>query len=314
MLLALFCALLSTGSSLSPAGNVLILDHVNLNHPKGGHDALKRFYFETLGLACDPRKEDNLAKGRKTLWANAGATQLHLPEANEAQVLDGQVTLAYDSLDAVRQRLEMQGFGWRNDGEEIVCACPWGTSFRLVAAQKRAEGLGGAQPGPASEALGIVDVTLHIPKAVSVAAVARFYAQIVGAETTLDGEVCRVQTGPTQTLTFAHRRDGAPVLHDDRAVDENGQPQNLGPHVSMYLADMEGAYDRAAKLGLCYVNHRFSRRAYSLEEAREQCMFRILDVVDPDDPKVRLFGLEHELRSATKIDGSKYKSCPLFDV
>jgi len=82
----------------------------------------------------------------------------------------------------------------------------------------------------------------------------------------------------------------------------------------MYLADMEGAYDRAAKLGLCYVNHRFSRRAYSLEEAREQCMFRILDVVDPDDPKVRLFGLEHELRSATKIDGSKYKSCPLFDV
>jgi hypothetical protein len=41
-------------------------------------------------------------------------------------------------------------------------------------------------------------------------------------------------------------------------------------------------------------------------------MFRILDVVDPQDvgagPIIRL---EHEVRSVTKADGTKYKSCPV---
>ena len=56
-------------------------------------------------------------------------------------------------------------------------------------------------------------------------------------------------------------------------------------------------------------------RAYSEEEAVEQCMFRMLDVVDPDDVAAGpILRLEHEVRSATKADGTKYKSCPLDDV
>ena len=61
-----------------------------------------------------------------------------------------------------------------------------------------------------------------------------------------------------------------------------------------------------------YVNHRFKRRAYNEQEAIEQCMFRTLDVVDPQDVDAGpIFRIEHEVRSATKADGSKYKSCPL---
>ena len=36
--------------------NVLIVDHLNLNHQKGRHDLLSAFYFDLLGLAVDPRK------------------------------------------------------------------------------------------------------------------------------------------------------------------------------------------------------------------------------------------------------------------
>jgi hypothetical protein len=68
-------------------GNILVLDHLNINHESGRHDLLKKFYFDILGCSVDPRKEENLAKGKKTLWANAGINQFHLPEATTAQVL-----------------------------------------------------------------------------------------------------------------------------------------------------------------------------------------------------------------------------------
>ena len=53
-----------------------------MNHEQGRHDLLKAFYFDLLGFAVDPRKIENLDKGKKTLWANAGIAQLHLPEGN----------------------------------------------------------------------------------------------------------------------------------------------------------------------------------------------------------------------------------------
>ena len=62
--------------------NVLVMDHININHAKGRHDLLRAFYFDVLGLAVDPRKAENLDKGKKTLWANAGIAQFHLPEGS----------------------------------------------------------------------------------------------------------------------------------------------------------------------------------------------------------------------------------------
>ena len=53
----------------------------------------------------------------------------------------------------------------------------------------------------------------------------------------------------------------------------------------------------------------------SKDEALDQCMFRVLDVVDPDAPENGpIVQIEHEIRSCVKPCGSKYKSCPLREV
>ena len=39
---------------------------MNMNHEKGRYDLLKAFYFDLLGFAVDPRKMENLDKGKKT--------------------------------------------------------------------------------------------------------------------------------------------------------------------------------------------------------------------------------------------------------
>ena len=44
---------------------VLLLDHLNINHERGRHDALKSFYFDFLGCGIDPRKYDNYLAGEK---------------------------------------------------------------------------------------------------------------------------------------------------------------------------------------------------------------------------------------------------------
>eukprot|EP00961_Rhodomonas_salina_P135638 1824793-Rhodomonas_salina.1 len=52
-----------SGSAQETQGNILILDHVNINHEKGRHDLLKTFYYDVLGFAADPRKAENIEKG-----------------------------------------------------------------------------------------------------------------------------------------------------------------------------------------------------------------------------------------------------------
>lgn len=89
---------------------------------------------------------------------------------------------------------------------------------------------------------------------------------------------------------------------------------NHGPHVSVYVRDLAASYRRAAELGATFVNTRFKRKAYSLPEALDQAMFRCLDIVDPSNRAAGpILRLEHEVRSMTNADGSKYKSCP-FDT
>eukprot|EP00620_Florenciella_sp_RCC1587_P017680 CAMPEP_0182559932 /NCGR_PEP_ID=MMETSP1324-20130603/2858_1 /TAXON_ID=236786 /ORGANISM="Florenciella sp., Strain RCC1587" /LENGTH=567 /DNA_ID=CAMNT_0024772249 /DNA_START=44 /DNA_END=1747 /DNA_ORIENTATION=- len=305
--------------------NVLIVDHLNLNHQKGRHDLLSAFYFDLLGLAVDPRKEENVAKGKKTLWANAGIHQFHLPEGKpNAQVFDGVITLAYKDLRKVVARIEGRNpildetsFAYEVDGTggSIAVTDPWGTAFNLVE-----DPMGGAldprgsQPGPASDALGMPDLCVHVPPGTNLAGISRFYEQILGASTlSLTHSALVLQASPSQTLSFRHKAGASP--HADMEVLENG-PANNGVHVSMYIADLKSAYAKAEALGVTFVNHRFSRQAYTLEEAVEQCMFRVIDVVDPDDPsKTPILQLEHEVRSTVKADGkNKYKSCPFDEV
>ena len=53
---------------LSGGGNVLIVDHLNINHEKSRHDLATAFYSGVLGCVADPRKAENLEAGKGTLW------------------------------------------------------------------------------------------------------------------------------------------------------------------------------------------------------------------------------------------------------
>lgn len=306
--------------------NILILDHVNLNHERGRHDLVRAFYFETLGLACDPRKSENIARGKGGVWANAGIHQIHLSEGATAQVFDGVITVAYDSLEAVRGRLAVPPsvlvgtrYAWTGImGDEIQVSDPWGSRFVLVE-RDGARDARGVQPGEVSEACGIVDVTVFVPGVVELEAVARFYTRLLGftVKGWKEGKVMLFAGSEEQTISFSHRledEDTGYVRHDD-VTEEDGRSSNAGVHLSMYVADLPRAYRAVEEMGSVYINYRFRRQAKTLEESVEQCMFRVLDVVDPEKPERGvLFKLEHEVRSAVTVDGEKYRSCPLDKV
>ena len=324
----------STAQQQQPVGNVLILDHLNINHEKGRHDLLKAFYFDFLHCAIDPRKEENIAKGSKTLWANVGASQFHLPEGKpDAQVFDGLITLSYPNLDGLRERYEdetirsiLDGTKFQvedNGNDEMLISDPWGSQFKIVAEEQGKKDVRGVQKGEPSEGLSMPDLTVYVPPGSNFAGIGRFYEVVLGAPTLECGDsYCSISVGPGQTLTFAAHPDGseAKICHDDLRDEGEieGKPHymsNYGPHISMYVANLRKCYNKANEFGLCYVNPRFKRRSYTVEEAVDECMFRCLDIVDPDDVDAGpILKLEHEIRSVVKRDGSKYKSCPFEDI
>lgn len=328
---------------------VLLMDHFNINHEKGRHDALKAFYFDFLGCAIDPRKEENLHIGKMTLWANAGMHQFHLPEGKpNAQVFDGVITLIHEDLSALMQRYNDYLDGDERfeplkdteflvgvlDDDMLMITDPWGNEFSIMASddpvEDRASDIG-AQPlidgHTPSEVLKWEDLTVYLPHGANLDGIGRFYEYVLGAQTIeelgSDSSIC-IGMGERQTLSFQYHPDGpdTEVRHHEFSYDDQDEssslpfyPSNHGPHISLYVTDVGKAYQRAEKLGVQYVNPRFKRRAYTEEEALDQCMFRLIDIVDPlDENKEVIIHLEHEVRSAKTRDGKKYKSCPLNEV
>lgn len=325
----------SLTAALRPS--TLILDHYNYNHRAGDHALLRSFFFDLLGCAADPRKAANLETGTGTVWANLGAHQLHLSEGKpDAQVLDGAITLGYSSLDGVRARLAAgvpealaaSAFTASElpDGGGLAMTDPWGSAFRLVEGVED-DARSHQDAADAAEARCLLDLTFHLAAgttASDLAGIGRFYEHVLGCKVVgCDARKVTISTGgptredgtPCQTLTYAVS-EAPHVSHVDLGETDDGQPLNRGAHVSLYLKDLRTAYQRADALHLCYVNHRFKRRAYTEDEAVEQCMFRTLDMLDPENVAAGpILQLEHEVRSAFLPDGSKYKSCPLeFDL
>lgn len=222
----------------SVANNVLLLDHININHEKGRHDLLHAFYLETLGLALDPRKKKNSDEGSDTLWFNAGITQLHLPEADRAQVFDGIITLSCtgpaETFSALIARLERPPsalrdsyFSWcRLSDKAVAVRDPWGSCFVLrhdpTALDPR-----GIQPGAENALLPctISDVTVNLPagsSALDLIATGAFYQHVFDTPWTTkrgcfdDTYRVSLSTSPTQTLSF--QRMVAPDPNGLRAV------------------------------------------------------------------------------------------------
>lgn len=319
-----------------PVGNILILDHLNINHEKGRHDWLKAFYFDFLNCAVDPRKEENLLQGRKTLWANIGANQFHLPEGKpDAQILNGMITLSYQNLSAVQNRYQkvknqLQGTNFAirvNDDEDgsLEVTDPWGNLFRLVQGDPAELDARGLQLGSEEkDGLAMRDLTIHTPQGCNMQGIARFYEEIMGAPVLHNSSLSVViSVGPRQTLSFVISPVGeADIVHvdlrDDQTEPPSGYPSfpsNYGPHISLYLADFCDCYKKADALNLVYVNPRFKRQAYTLDQAIDDCMFRIIDIVDPHQPEAgTILRVEHEVRSVVKQKGSKYGSCPFNEI
>jgi hypothetical protein len=296
-------------------------------------DPQHRSALQLPPLASDTKK--------RTLWVNIGAHQFHLPQGKpDAQVLDGSVTLVYPSLQTLMDRYDhvaplLQGskFQIQHCGTEgrLEVTDPWGSLFYIIV-QEGSDHRGdprGRQPGEASEGLALSDLTIHTPSSTNLPGIGRFYQQILGAKVDVFMECVTVQVGPFQTLTFRPCAATTVDRHVDLRWEEDcappppgsppdtpSYPSNYGPHVSMYyVADLASTFQRAKELDVIYVNPRFSRRAYTKDEARKDCMFRCLDIIDPDNIAAGpILQLEHEIRSVVKIDGSKYPSCPFDDI
>jgi len=280
-----------------------LLDHLNINHAPDTHPSLLSFYRDTLGFTLDERKLGNVEAGKGTVWVNAGANQLHLSEGKEAaQVVDGKVRLhvfSEEKLRVIESKAKEKGFFSSSTETMLTVKCPYGNVFELFVGPADPRG---SQPGsePSDTVAGMSEIELHVASPEDLAGVERFYRTVFSCETRREGEeeALVVPFGPSQSLRFTL----GPIENDDY---EDG----TGPHVSLYVRSLPSVWEEAERLGLVYVNPRFKRKAHTLEEAKSQCMFRVLWIVDPEDGR-RIMRLEHEIRSMVKVDGTKYKSFP----
>ena len=102
-----------------------LLEHINLNVPS--QESILPFYFDILGCGLDPRKAENLKEGaeKKTIWANCGASQFHLPFGETAQRIPGHVGLKFDTLEDLKRRLAEHG-----DNKQALQSYEVGTDHR----------------------------------------------------------------------------------------------------------------------------------------------------------------------------------------
>ena len=152
-------------------------------------------------------------------------------------------------------------FAETEDGAEATC--PWGNRVRCHAPDP-------ARFGPITS--GIPYVEFDVPPG-TVAGIARFYREILGAPAWVGGRRRRGARAGGEEPAPRVPRDGPPA------------PPFDGHHVQIALADFGGPYARLRERGLV-----------SQEDSAWQYRFR--DIVDLDTGAV-LFTVEHEVRSMT---------------
>ncbi|GAX17362.1 hypothetical protein FisN_41Hh001 [Fistulifera solaris] len=314
-----------------------LLEHININVPS--HEYALPFYYDLLGCGMDPRKASNLLPNapKKTIWANCGASQFHLPYGSVAQRIPGHIGLLYNSLDGLKERLKTHG----KDCKEYKIGSDNGREFiRLVdhydnvfycrqdsLANRRAVEEQWIQPiissantdFPAdlvqrfgrdrSECRGIDYVEFLCPVGTA-ERIALFYESVFDATTSVvesrDNPVAVVALGNIDE----HGRADQSLLF--RETSEPLPPYD-GHHVAMYVgesvADFERALTNAITAGIVWVNPRFSDQAHDLAGARKWKQFRFKNIIDMETGET-IFELEHEMRS---IDHEAWPGTRLAD-
>lgn len=245
-------------------GNIVELGHVNVRVPD--QSKAVAYYLMGLGLTRDPY----LMAGLDNMWVNVGRGQFHLPTRG-TDVLRGTTALVMPNLDHLLQRLQgakqyLEGtkFSFREVGDTVETTCPWGNRIRVHAPDP-------AKFGPMR--VGMPYVEFDIPAGTDLAAIAKFYVEILGAIAGVDSD----ERGP-----FAWARTSAEsrVIYRETTAP---LPEYDGHHIQITLVDFSGPHKKLLERGL-------------ISEESDQHQYRFLDIVDVDTNKP-LFRIEHETRS-----------------
>lgn len=284
-------------------------------------------------MGLDPRKAANLnheSTGKKTLWANCGASQFHLPYGEEAQVVPGHIGLQYPnrtSLQALQERLDAlpdayasyeKGQNERTGKDYIRIIDKYGNEYYCRVGESRVDPAWKQPVISTTKAdvekwgqdvvatygrtdsstccSGIEYVEFKCPRGTA-EKIALFYDSVLDATTSV------FEDTSSKVAVIAFGNVNAQGLADQsllfRETDQEIPPYD-GHHVAMYVgesvADFEQAFKNADLAGVVWVNPRFSDKANTLQGAKNWQQFRFKDIVDMDTGE-KIFELEHEMRS-----------------
>jgi hypothetical protein len=224
------------------------------------------YYLMGLGLTRDPY----LMAGLENMWVNVGRGQFHLPTRG-AQVVRGTTALVMPDLEALLKRLHyakkfLEGtqYSFREAGDVVETTCPWGNRIRVHA------------PDPArfgAMRLGMPYVEFDVPEGTDLAAIARFYKEILGG-------IAGVAQDERGHYAWASCSGECKVTYRHTKAE---LPEYDGHHIQITLADFSGPHKKLLERGL-------------IVEESDQHQYRFLDIVDVDTNKP-LFRIEHETRS-----------------
>lgn len=245
-------------------GNIVELGHVNVRVPD--QSKAIAFYLMGLGLTRDPY----LMAGLDNMWVNVGRGQFHLPTRG-TDVVRGTTALVMPDLDALLKRLDgaktyLEGteFSFREAGDTVEAVCPWGNRIRVHAPDPD-------RFGPMR--VGMPYVEFDIPAGTDLAAIAKFYVEILGGIAGVDSD----ERGP---YAWARTSAESRVIYRETTAPV---PEYDGHHIQITLVDFSGPHKKLLERGL-------------ISEESDQHQYRFLDIVDVDTNKP-LFRIEHETRS-----------------
>ena len=240
-------------------GNVQMLEHVNLTVPDQNLAAM--FYVTGLGFTRDPY----IDFGTFNMWVNLGDQQFHLP-TGKPQRLRGHVGVVVPDLEDLMRRLKFAERGLKDThysarevNNTVQLTCPWGNQITAHSSDAFDD-----------MALGMPYVQFDVP-AGTAAGISRFYTQVLGCPSRVEGDCAIVDMGTNQTLRFA----------------ESDAPQSEydGHHLAIYVANFSGPHS--------WLNER-----NLITEESDAYQYRFQAIVDPESEAL-LFEIEHEVRSLT---------------
>ena len=246
-------------------GNIVELGHVNVRVP----DQSKAVAYLSDGPGPDarsvsdgrPRQHVGQCRPRPVPSADAR----HRCRARHDGAGDaGPGRAAEAARDGAKKYLEGTKFSFREAGDTVETVCPWGNRIRVHA------------PDPArfgAMRVGMPYVEFDIPAGTDLAAIAKFYKEILGG-------IAGVSSDERGAYAWASTSAESKVIYRETTAPI---PEYDGHHIQITLADFSGPHKKLLERGL-------------ITEESDQHQYRFLDIVDVDTNKP-LFRIEHETRS-----------------